>query len=324
LEIGNYCHASIFSVSLISKNTNTLFLQISLHFNSTNLLYRSIIWRLGGKHSNFTLGSNVEFSFQHHARYLSRSADGTKETISLYDNSAHGTENGHGHEVHLYPFSRGKIVEVNTKTWEATLVQAFHPPDNLLSKSQGSTQVLPGGNVLVNWGSSGALTEFLGNGTPIFHTYFDSGHLGKGVENYRGFRFNWTGIPNEEPAIVALRDEDGGGKTKVYVSWNGDTETKKWAFYGSKEGKGRVGKLKFLGEKERTGFETEFVVEEGLENVRAEAVGKNGKVLRSTGVVGSEIEVLRFQGKAEDDDMKCGKLGSWLKKSLGLFRTQEL
>jgi hypothetical protein len=176
----------------------------------------------------------------------------------------------------------------------------------------------------VNWGSSGALTEFLGNGTPIFHTYFDRGHLGKGVENYRGFKFNWTGIPNEEPAIVALRDEDGGGKTKVYVSWNGDTETKKWLFYGSKKGKGEVGKLKFLGEKERTGFETELVVEEGLENVRAEAVGKNGKVLRSTGVVGSEVEVSRFQGKVEDDGVESAKWGSWLKKSLGLFRAQEL
>lgn len=294
--------------------------------HDTDLSHSAIIWRLGGKHSNFTLGPNVTFSFQHDARTLSRSADGTKETISFYDNSAHGTENNHGHEVHLYPFSRGKIVEVNTQTWEATLIQAFHPPDNLLSKSQGSTQVLPNGNVIVNWGSSGALTEFLGNGTPIFHTYFDSGYLGLGVENYRGFRFNWTGVPNEDPAIVALRGEKGG-KTKVYVSWNGDTETKKWAFYGGRGSE--VGRLRFLGEVERTGFETEFVVKEGVENVKAEAVGKDGSVLRSTGVVNAEVEVLQFKGKDEDDnEAACGKSragpGSWVKKVWGFLMKQEL
>lgn len=206
----------------------------------------------------------------------------------MYDNSAHGTENGGGNEVHLYSFSRGKIVEVDTERWTATLVQAFHPPDNLLSKSQGSTQVLPSGNVLVNWGSSGALTELLSNGTPIFHTYFDSGHLGEGVENYRGFRFNWTGIPNEKPAIVSLKGKNG---TSVYVSWNGDTETRAWRFYGRDGG----GKLRFLGEKKRTGFETAFEVGDELIAVRAEAVGRRGEVLVSTETVGSEVEIKQYQ-----------------------------
>jgi len=184
-------------------------------------------------------------------------------------------------------------VEVNTKTWEAKLVQAFHHPDNLLSKSQGSTQVLPSGNVVVNWGSSGALTEFTRNGTAIFHTYFDSGRLGEGVENYHGFRFNWTGLPNERPALVSLTSENG---TKIYVSWNGDIEAKTWAFYGSTE-RGGESKLSFLGEKKRKEFETEFVVAEVVENVRAEALGKDGKALVRTDVVKSEIEVLQYQAK---------------------------
>ena len=277
----------------------------------------NLIWRLGGKHSNFTLGEQVEFSFQHHAQYLSR--NGQKEVISLYDNSAHGTENGGGHEVHLYPYSRGKIVEVNTESWEAKIVQAFHPPDNLLSKSQGSTQVLPGGNVLVNWGSSGALTEFLPNGTAIFHTYFDSGALGVGVENYRGFRFNWTGLPYEAPAIVSLKNETS---TSVYVSWNGDTETKTWSFYGSTRG----GKVTFLGEKKRTSFETVFVVHDELEIVKAEAVGKHGRVLASTDVVKSEPEVQQFQAEVENKEEQEGD-GCWerfLRMGWGYLRNQEL
>jgi hypothetical protein len=264
----------------------------------------------------------VEFSFQHHARYISKTRGGTKEVISLYDNSAHGTENGGGKEVHLYPYSRGKIVEVNTETWEAKLVAAFHPPDDLLSKSQGSTQVLPGANVLVNWGSSGALTEFSSNGTAIFHTYFDSGRLGEGVENYRGFRYNWTGLPNETPSLVSLKN---GNKTSIYVSWNGDTQTKSWVFYGTGCKNDKRHKLAFLGEKERTGFETELLVEEVVENVRAEALGKDGKVLVSTGIVRSEVEVEQYQVQESGGEEDCGRgWGGFLWKGLGLLRTQEL
>lgn len=103
----------------------------------------SIIWRLGGTNSSFALGDGVDFCFQHYAPWLSQ--DGSEEIISLYDNSAHGTEHDDGSEVHAAPTSSWKIIRVDTRTWEAELVSAFFPPDDLLSKSQGSTQILPGG-----------------------------------------------------------------------------------------------------------------------------------------------------------------------------------
>ncbi|KAL4780633.1 ASST-domain-containing protein [Aspergillus varians] len=250
-----------------------------------------IIWRLGGVKSDFGLEDNVKFCFQHHARYVSK--EGSKEVISLYDNSAHGTEDGRGHEVHTHPFSQGKIIEVDTATWKATIVQAFQPPDGLLSKSQGSTQLLPNGNVLVNWGSEGALTEYRADGTPIFHTYMDSGFLGLGVENYRGFRYNWTGLPNEVPAIVSLKNDEG---TTVYVSWNGDTETQAWRFFNIVD---EYGSREILGEVERKGFETSFFVKDhDLGLVAAEAIGANGRVLTSTAVVKSKAEVLPPSGSS--------------------------
>lgn len=94
----------------------------------------SIIWQLSGNSTDFKLGKDVEFAFQHHARFVSKSADGKKEIISLFDNSAHGTENGKGKEIHFYKYSRGKIIEVNTETWEATTIQVpsiphISPPD---------------------------------------------------------------------------------------------------------------------------------------------------------------------------------------------------
>jgi hypothetical protein len=166
-------------------------------------------------------------------------------------------------------------------------VQGFYPPDDLLSKSQGSTQVLPNGNTIVNWGSEGALTEYDNRGTVLFHTYMDSGYLGRGVENYRGFRYNWTGLPNEVPAIVALTNANG---VTIYVSWNGDTEVRTWRFYAVT---GRYGVRSLLGEVKRSSFETSLhVPKKGNLHVVAEALDIHGHVLTCTAVVKSEPEVL--------------------------------
>lgn len=245
----------------------------------------SIIWRLAGNKSSFELGDGVDFCFQHHARWLSQ--EGDEEVLSLYDNSAHGTEHDDGSEVHTAPTSSGKIIRVNTGTWKADLVQAFFPPDDLRSKSQGSTQILPGGNALVNWGSSGAVTEFLPNGTPIFHAYMDSGDLGVGVQNYRAFRFPWTGYPTEEPAILSLENNEG---TSIFVSWNGDTETAAWRFY---EVSDKYGSKELLGETKRTGFETSLhVPSRRISRVTAEAIDRSGALLTGTAVVKTEQEIL--------------------------------
>lgn len=266
-----------------------------------------IIWRLDGTNSSFSLGPGVKFCFQHHARFVSR--DGPIEIISLYDNSAHGTENGRGHQVHTAPTSSGKILRLDHSKWEAELLQGFYPPDDLLSKSQGSTQLLPSGNVLVNWGSEGALTEFRADGTPIFHTYMDSGFLGEGVENYRGFRYNWTGLPNEVPAVVCLEAEAEDGRstsTSIYVSWNGDTETHTWRFYGVSD---RSKLREFLGETKRTSFETALLLgNRKVEKVVAEAVNAKGDILVRSGVVRVTKQLLPSKTKAdvvgEDEDEK--------------------
>jgi hypothetical protein len=259
----------------------------------------SIIWRLDGKRSSFSLGKGVKFCFQHHARFhpeLKTKEDGDDiEIISLYDNSAHGSEDGRHNEVHTAPTSSGKIIRLNTTSWTAELIRGFNPPDGLRSKSQGSTQLLPNGNALVNWGSSGALTEYDANGTVLFHTYFDSGNLGVGVENYRGFRYNWTGLPNEEPALVALENDKG---TTIYVSWNGDTETKVWRFFAV----GDRSKRQYLGETKRSSFETSFhVPRKSVKSVFAEAISSKGEVFRSTKVASLQPEVLQAKGgtKAE-------------------------
>jgi len=258
-----------------------------------------VIWKLGGlpgiTTSDFEL-QGFNFSFQHHARYLYTSPDKKIQVFSLYDNSAHGTENKDGKEVHYNSHSSGKIIEVNTETWKAKLLFNGVPPDNLLSKSQGSTQVLPDGHVIVGWGSEGAVTEFDADENAIFHAYVDSGELGLKAQNYRAFKFNWTGIPNEEIALVSENNDDRS--TSLYVSWNGDTQTKTWRFYAINKKNEKT----LIGETARSGFETSFNVKHGVSGtVVAEAYSASGDLLATSLEVSSAKAIKQYHSKDTKD-----------------------
>jgi hypothetical protein len=286
-----------FHINSVARDADHNYLVSGRH---TSTIYKingtsgEIIWRLGGKYSNFTLGPDAEFGYQHHARFISRSKSGDTEVISLFDNSGSQINDN---PVEYANKSSGKILSLNTTSWTATLIQAFPAPDGIFAASQGGTQILPNGNAFVNWGSGGAVTEFSPDGEVLFHAYLESGDLWKNgdVQNYRGFRFNWTGVPNEEPAVVALAH---GESTVVYVSWNGDTETTAWAFYGVKSD----GREVILGEKPRTGFETSFYVFSGPEwrGFFVEAVGRDGKVSRRSRTVGIEPYIYQYVPGRDD------------------------
>ncbi|CEH13101.1 hypothetical protein CBOM_01042 [Ceraceosorus bombacis] len=225
-----------------------------------------IIWALGGRNTHNKdfehLDDQVAFSYQHHAKFHGYDHNG-RQLISLYDNSAHGTETGAGTEVRDAKTSSGKIIALDTSAdrskggkWTARTWRAFYPPFDLLSKSQGSTHLLQDGHVVVNWGSEGAVTEFNDAGEVLWHAFLASnshhpeaardGH----VQNYRAFKSTWSGHPAEEPAVVGLAyrsDEDGkllpfkargnargAAPLKAHIvlaaSWNGDTEVRAWKF----------------------------------------------------------------------------------------------
>ncbi|KAF1354806.1 hypothetical protein BDV97DRAFT_374784 [Delphinella strobiligena] len=63
-------------------------------FETINGTTSGIIWRLGGHFTDSDLGPEVEFGFQHHARYLTSPRSTGNDTISLFDNSVYGSESG--------------------------------------------------------------------------------------------------------------------------------------------------------------------------------------------------------------------------------------
>ena len=279
-----------FHINSITKDDEGSYLVSARHASTLfkiNGTDGSIIWRLGGPYSDFELGPNVTFGFQHHARWLP-SDSSSVERISLFDNSVYGSESAGNQLVQIYPFSRGKYIAVDHTRKTATLERVFHPPeDNVLTKSQGSLQTLPNGNVLINWGSEGQVSEYTDDGTLIFHAFLDSGFLGDNVQNYRAFRYNWTGFSPETPAVTAKVGDDG--VTRMWASWNGDTTTETWIFSWTETGiRGRtVAKSR---EVQRTGFETELAIQATgrVLDVRAEAVDARGRRLATSASVAVE------------------------------------
>ena len=241
----------------------------------------TVIWRLGGNLSDFKLGIDVTFGFQHHARYVKDNTS-SLDVISLFDNSVYGSEAGGGDDkkVHLYPFSRGKYIRLNYELKTATLERVFHPPNNsILSFSQGSLQTLPNANVLIGWGSEGQITEYSPDGEPVFHAFLDSGFLQDKVQNYRTFRYNWTGFSSETIAVFAEAVEYPPA-TNIYVSWNGDTETIIWRFVWFEQTiTGLTTKMEDI---TRTGFETTLRLSgppAAIGAIHVQAINSDGRVL---------------------------------------------
>jgi hypothetical protein len=215
-----------------------------------------IVWRLGGKKSDFGLGPGVRFAWQHDAR---SHADGT---ISLFDDQSAPPESKQ---------SRGLLLTVD-ETAKTALVnrQYFHPNKALLAGSQGSVQVLPDGNILIGWGAQPYFTELRTDGTLVL-----DGKLATG-DSYRALRFDWTGTPTDLP-VLAL-DRAPSSRIVAYVSWNGSTETVRWRLLAGSSAE----QLGPVAEEKREGFETTIVLPRssaGTSYVAVAAIDAAGAVL---------------------------------------------
>jgi hypothetical protein len=218
-----------------------------------------VIWRLGGKRSDFEMGPGTRTAFQHDAR---RQPDGT---ITIFDNGAHP-------KVHEQ--SRGIVVELDEDDMTATLRREYTHPDKLLSTSQANMQVLPNGNVFIGWGSEPFFSEFSRDGKLLFNARFRPNG-----ESYRAFRFPWKGQPQDAPAVVAESESDG--RVTLYASWNGATEVATWEVLAGPS----PSRLEPLGSVPRDGFETAMVVQTSDPYVAVRAKHHLGKALGTTAAV---------------------------------------
>jgi hypothetical protein len=191
-----------------------------------------IIWRLGGKNGDFKIDPAAQFSWQHDALQLD------DNVITLFDDGAG--------PVTTETQSRGVFLEVDTDRRTVALSREYRYPERLLSGAMGNVQELPNGHVLVGWGAQRYVTEFAAGGTPLAEASLTSG-----LFSYRAYRFPWTGIPHEAPALVAVRDA-ASDRQILYASWNGATEVTHWRVDTGHS----PDRLRPLGIARRQGFET--------------------------------------------------------------------
>ncbi|KAL8948462.1 MAG: hypothetical protein Q9222_005350 [Ikaeria aurantiellina] len=155
----------------------------------TSTIYRisgndgSIVWRLGGKSSNFAL-QGFKFSSQHDVRVLTD--DGDIMTLSLFDNAYNTFTPAQGD-------SSAKIIELNTATKTARLLHQYNSPlAGTSSGDGGSVQLLPKGNVFIGWGSTPLVTEHTADGKVVYQATF--GGIGSSAYSYRAFKAPFVGF----------------------------------------------------------------------------------------------------------------------------------
>ena len=214
----------------------------------------NIIWRLGGKKSDFAMGPGTAFAWQHDARHHGAS----DQLVSLFDDGA---------APQVQPQSKALVLALDTKQMRATLHRKYTHAPPVLSHALGSTQILPNGNVLVGWGTAPWLSEYTAGGALVFDA-----HLPHGGQNYRVLKMPWRGRPTEPPAIATRRR---GGHGFVYASWNGATDVHSWRL----ESGASPSALPTVSATRRTGFETELLAPAGARYAAIVALDGRGRPL---------------------------------------------
>ncbi|MCB0722182.1 MAG: aryl-sulfate sulfotransferase [Ignavibacteriae bacterium] len=144
-----------------------------------------IIWRLGGKHNEFSfVNDTIQFSHQHAIR---RIANGN---VTLFDNG----------NYHTPEFSRAIEYSLDEVNKIATLVWEYRNEPTIYGKAMGYVQRLDNGNTLIGWGyTSPTLTEV----TPEKNITLEM-KLSNNMVSYRVYKFDWdstTSVGNNNGSI---------------------------------------------------------------------------------------------------------------------------
>jgi len=179
------------TILVSARNTSTIY-----------LLARDgrIVWRFGGRHSDFGPPAAVRFAFQHNARLH------PGNLLTLFDN---------GGIPRVEPYSRPLEIRLDLATRRATIVRTFLPPARIASPFEGNLQLLPDGGAFVGWGGVRIVSEFSPGGALRFQMKLPYG------DTYRAYRGIWKGRPSTPPRAAV---EPG----TVYASWNGETGIARW------------------------------------------------------------------------------------------------
>ncbi len=215
----------------------------------------AVIWRLGGKRSDFTIEESARFQFQHDAHPYPGGL------LTLFDNGAG--------DFAVERYSRALKLGVDLAARHVRLLDQYLPDPLVLAKSQGSIRLLADGNAFVGWGAEPYFAEY----GPDANLRFDAQMLG-GTNSYRAFRSAWIGTPAKPPDLAV--EGLGHHRFALHASWNGATEVAHWeAIAGDRP----AALTRSLGRVPRTGFETALHLTTTLPYLAVQARDRSGRPL---------------------------------------------
>jgi hypothetical protein len=223
-----------FHLNSVDVDTDGHLLVSSRHTCAVYKVHRrtgQVLWRLGGKRSDFSVAPDAAFAYQHDVR---RQPDGT---LTLFDNRV-GAPGAAGS-------SRGVRLAVDMERRTVGLVQEYRAPGERAGWAMGNVQQLDDGGVFVGWGTDGSFSEFAPDGRLRYDARF-----GDVSVSYRTYRLPWVAHPTGEPAAAV--GTTPAGADALHVSWNGATQVRTWQVHGGRSATA----LKPLAHRPRTGFET--------------------------------------------------------------------
>jgi hypothetical protein len=234
-----------------SRNTSTIY--------KVNRSTGAIIWRLGGKLSDFTLGPGLPFAYQHDAEAV----DAT--TIRIFDNESDG--------IPVLPASRVIWVTHDDTAMTATLAKSIQHPAGLSVLAEGSGQTLPNGDTFIDWGILGRYSEFDPSGNLINDVTMSTGY-----SSYRGFRLPWVGAPTTTPTMTV--QANGNGTTTINATWNGATNVATWNLMGGTSSSGLVS----VGSAPWNGLDTTFTVKTSATSLQLVAQDSTGATVGQSAI----------------------------------------
>ena len=254
------------SIQLTGNETLLVSMRNTWSAYLVNRLTNGVDWTVSGnpKISTFALPDKARFHWQHDVQLHNGNV------ISVFDDACCGIKSVSGGKAQfVLPTqpSRGLVIKLDLTKHTGSFVTQYIRAKNFNAVFLGNTQLLPGGNVALGWGSTAFFSEVSSKGKVLLEGVWPVPD-----QNYRTYVQKWTGIPFFPPS-GAVRDNHG--KATVYASWDGDTQVVSWRVLAGSS----ATSLKAAASKTKSGFETTIPLTSSFKVYEVQALDARHRVL---------------------------------------------
>ncbi|MCJ1404213.1 hypothetical protein MMC11_007438 [Xylographa trunciseda] len=277
----------------------------------------SIIWRLGGKKSDFQMLDGYHLWRMHHvrirdllsikltAKLRQTVSEETHLALSIFDNAFDAvTENSLSAES-----SSAIVVLLDLRAMTGQVVERYPQPQGMYGSWFGSVQFLLNGDRFVGWGGQRTFSQHSQDGELMYHAEISSD--ADPTWSYRAFKGPWTGRPTTRPDLFTY-SWTCFWNTTMYASWNGATEVARWRFYGSLSVSGVFTIVAVVA---KESFETRAIAPVFASYAYVEALHRDGSVLGSSKIV--QVHVPNQEVAAECSEFRCRQSFDWTARNDG-------